>query len=229
MHRITTTELQSLLSAEWREVLEHTFKEQYWSNIAAVLSTQQYLPKKEEIFNAINNCPPNKVKAVIIGQDPYIHSSEAHGYSFSVQPSVTRLPPSLKTILEEVRDDYGMQTIPKNGCLLPWVSEGVLLLNSILTVSPGTSFSHKNIGWEYITSEIIRFLDNNYKLVFLAFGAQAQRVCNENISNNPVIKTGHPSPLNSKIKFSGSRCFNKANDELMKMNILPIRWTKLWN
>lgn len=228
MRRITTAELQSLLSPEWKAALEHTFKESCWSNIAATLSTQDYLPRKEDIFNAINNCPPSKVKAVIIGQDPYIHANEAHGYSFSVQPSVTRLPPSLKTILEEVRDNYGLQTIPKNGCLLPWVSEGVLLLNTILTVAPGSSNSHKNIGWESITSEIIRFLDKNYKLVFLAFGAQAQRVCNDNVSNNPVIKTGHPSPMNSKIKFTGSRCFNKANEELMNMNILPIRWTKLW-
>lgn len=228
MSRISATELQSFLIPEWRDALISTFDKPCWSNIAAVLSTQQYLPKKEEIFNALNNCPPNKVKAVIIGQDPYIHANEAHGYSFSVQPSVTKLPPSLKAIIEEVRIEYGLQTNPNNGCLLPWVSEGVLLLNTILTVSPGNSNSHKNIGWETITAAIISYLDNNHDVVFLAFGRPAQSVCDAYVTKHTVIKAGHPSPLNSKIKFMGSNCFTKANNELMNMNVLPIRWTKLW-
>ena len=133
----SVNEMQSLLSSEWLNVIGDEFSKSYWNDIIDVLNNEtNYLPEKRYIFSALNKCPPEKVKVVIIGQDPYIHSNEPHGLSFSVKPGV-KIPPSLRTVFEEICSEYSIDSLPKNGCLIPWISEGVLLLNSVLTVREG--------------------------------------------------------------------------------------------
>ena len=189
------------------------------------LNKSKFYPKIDQIFNAINNIELSKLKAVIIGQDPY-HNGSAHGYSFSVLPS-RQIPASLQNIFKELKTEYNISTLPSSGCLLPWTDEGVLLLNTILTVEPSKPKSHANIGWQDFTNAIIQYIDNNYKVVFLAWGNNAQKTCNI-VHNNPVIKSGHPSPLNTSKPFVGCNCFKECNNELIKMGILPIRWNVLW-
>jgi uracil-DNA glycosylase len=221
-------ELQSLLSSEWLSVIGDEFSKSYWHNIIDILNNEnKYLPEKKYIFSAFNNCPPGNVKVVIVGQDPYINSNEPHGLSFSVKPGV-RIPPSLRTIFEELCMEYGMGSLPKNGCLLPWTTEGVLLLNSVLTVREGKSDSHKGIGWENFTSSVIKYIDTHNVVVFMAWGAKAQKVCSENVKNNTVLTAGHPSPLNRSRPFKGCGCFREANSILMKNKLLPVRWILLW-
>lgn len=221
-------EMQSLLSPEWLDVIGDEFSKSYWNDIIETLNSDtNYLPEKKYIFNALNECPPENVKVVIIGQDPYIHSNEPHGFSFSVKPGV-RIPPSLRTVFEEICSEYSIDSLPKNGCLIPWVSEGVLLLNSVLTVREGKSDSHKGIGWENFTSAVIKYLDTHNIVVFMAWGAKAQKVCSDNVKNNVVLTAGHPSPLNKTKPFKGCGCFREANDILKKNKLLPVRWIKLW-
>lgn len=218
-------ELISLLSEEWRNVLN--LSNVNFQKIIDKLNSEKYYPKKEDIFNALNLCPPSKIKVVIIGQDPYINENEAHGFSFSVTPNV-RIPPSLRNIFEELKQEFDMKKIPKHGCLIKWVDEGVLLLNSILTVAAGKSKSHDKIGWDTFTQNIIEYIDNNCKVVFLALGNNAKLVC-KNVKNK-VLCYGHPSPLNtSDKKFLGCNCFVNVNEELIKMQILPIRWTIIFD
>ena len=222
------SELQSLLSQEWMDAVGEEFGKSYWNEIITTLNKdEKYLPEKKYIFNALNKCPPEKVKVVIIGQDPYIHSNEPHGFSFSVRPGV-RIPPSLRNIFEELRNEYNMNTLPNSGCLVNWESEGVLLLNSVLTVHEGKSDSHKGIGWENFTSAVIRYIDKHNTVVFMAWGAKAQKVCSDSVKNNTILTAGHPSPVNTSKPFKGCGCFREANSILRKNKILPVRWIKLW-
>ena len=222
-------EMRSLLSTEWLDVIGEEFSKPYWDNIINTLNKDKdYLPSKQYIFNALNKCPPEKVKVVIIGQDPYIQPNQPHGFSFSVRRGV-RMPPSLRNVLEELSTEYNIDSLPKDGCLEAWTSEGVLLLNSILTVSAGKSNSHKDIGWENFTSAVIRYLDNHNIVVFMAWGRAAQDVCSNNVRNNTVLTAGHPSPLNTTHVFKGCGCFREANEILKKNKILPVRWIKIWS
>lgn len=222
-------ELQNLLSHEWLNAVGDEFSKSYWNDIINTLnSDSKYLPEKKLIFNALNKCPPEKVKVVIIGQDPYIHSNEPHGFSFSVKPGV-RIPPSLRNIFEELCEEYSIENMPKNGCLIEWEKEGVLLLNTVLTVHEGKSDSHKGIGWENFTSAVIKYIDTHNSVVFLAWGAKAQKVCSDNVKNNVVLTAGHPSPLNRAKPFKGCGCFRETNSILQKNKILPVRWIKLWS
>ena len=223
-------ELASLLSPQWYAVIGDEFNKSYWNNLIDYLNKDlNYLPEKKYLFNALNDCPPDKVKVVILGQDPYIHENEAHGYSFSVPPGV-RIPPSLRNVFQELMNEYGMNEFPKSGCLTKWESEGVLLLNSILTVreGKGQSMSHKGIGWENFTSRIIRYIDMNSTVIFMAWGANAKKICIENVKNNTILTAGHPSPINTSNPFVGCNCFREANAILQKNKILPVRWIKLW-
>jgi len=222
-------ELEHLLSTEWFNVLKQEFSQDYWKSIIETLNkSQNYLPRKKDLFNALNSCPPNKVSVVILGQDPYIHENEAHGYSFSV-PTGTSIPPSLRNIFKEIAQEYNIQTIPTSGCLTSWANDGVLLLNSILTVEAGSSRSHKNIGWEQFTSAIIRYIDIHNKCVFLAWGKDAQTICQQQVNNNKILSAGHPSPLNTYNPFVGCNCFKTCNEILKENNILPIRWISVFN
>lgn len=227
-HINEVSDLQSLLCQEWYNVVKNEFANAYWQQIIAKLnSTNNYLPKKKDIFNALNACPPSKVKVVIIGQDPYIHENEAHGFSFSV-PDGTRIPPSLNNVFKELGSEYSKNIVPTSGCLTRWAEDGVLLLNSILTVEEGKSNSHKNIGWENFTSAIIRWIDNHCKVVFLSWGKGAQQITDQQVVNNKVLIAGHPSPLNTFKPFVGCGCFRECNDLLKSMNLLPVRWLSIF-
>lgn len=227
-HINSVEDFEHLLSTDWYDVLRSEFDKDYWQNIIITLNTSNYLPKKKDLFNALNKCSPSKVKVVILGQDPYIHENEAHGYSFSVKPG-TPIPPSLRNIFNELSHEYNMNTFPTNGCLTNWENDGVLLLNSVLTVEEGQSKSHKNIGWENFTSAIIRYIDNHNKCVFMAWGKEAQTICSNEVSNNKILIAGHPSPLNTFRPFVGCNCFKECNEILKNNKLLPVRWLSIYN
>ena len=136
---------------------------------------------------------------------------------------------NIRFVVEEIKDEYGLVNSPPNGCLVPWEDEGVLLLNSVLTLNAGQSNSHKNIGWEEFTSSVIKYIDNHNTCVFLAWGRNAQSLCEANVSINSVLTAGHPSPLNTTNPFRGCNCFRECNEILMQNKKLPVRWTKIWN
>ena len=228
MQGLTVEYLLSFLSNEWREVMSGELTKPYWNNIIRVLKqdSETFIPKPPLIFNALNVCPPNRVKVIIIGQDPYIHKEEAQGLSFSVNKKCT-IPRSLRTIYEELGREYDLKKLPSSGDLTNWTKEGVLLLNTILTVREGKSNSHKGIGWEEFTSAVIRYIDEHNKVVFLAWGIQSQKICREYVKNNTVLKAGHPSPLNRSNPFIGCNCFRETNRILVNKKILPIRWLRI--
>lgn len=224
---VTAAKLISMIPPAWKEVINTDIIP--FDNISNTLNKCTYCPKLKDIYAALNGVSPDNVKVVIIGQDPYHQPNVAHGYSFSVQPRAT-IPASLRTIHTELMNEYGISDPPSDGSLLPWVEEGVLLLNTILTVEQGHAASHKGIGWEELTSQVLEYIDNNCKCVFLAWGGFAIKLCEKSIKNSIVIQCGHPSPLNTgNNAFIGCDCFKKANEVLMSKGILPVRWTKLWN
>lgn len=180
-------------------------------------------PPKDQIFSALQYTPYNQVKAVIIGQDPYINPGQAHGMAFSVNPGIP-IPPSLMNIFLELQNDLGCY-IPNNGCLIPWANQGVLLLNSVLTVERGKSNSHKNIGWEQFTDAVIRtlnFLDHS--IVFMLWGRSAQR--KEKLidpNKHLILKAPHPSPLAGGA-FFGCNHFSICNQFLYEIMPDVIDW-----
>ena len=227
-HIENVEEIEHLISPEWFEVLKNEFACGYWADILAELNKSPYLPKKTDLFNALNHCPPKHVKVVIIGQDPYIHENEAHGYSFSVPKGVTP-PPSLRNVFNELIREYNQTLLPQNGCLTSWEDDGVLLLNSVLTVQPNVSHSHSCIGWEAFTSAIIRYIDRHNKCVFMAWGKDAQTICSNEVHNNKILMAGHPSPLNTYRPFVGCNCFKECNELLKSYNLLPVRWLSVFD
>ncbi|MCL5875928.1 MAG: uracil-DNA glycosylase [Candidatus Dependentiae bacterium] len=184
-------------------------------------------PEKKNIFAALRETPFDKVSVVIVGQDPYHGPGQAHGLSFSVPPGVPQ-PPSLKNIFKELHNDIGMP-IPKNGTLTSWAHQGVLLLNSILTVEAGQPASNAGHGWEFFTDAIIeQLLKRNHPLVLLLWGSYAQKKINSlHVHSDPkkhlILKAGHPSPL-SVTKFLGRRHFSKTNEFLKKHHLPEINW-----
>ncbi len=185
---------------------------------------KSYYPEKKNIFKALEICPINKTKVVILGQDPYHGKDQAHGLAFSVQKSQP-IPPSLKNIFKELQLDMGI-SIPANGDLQRWARQGVLLLNSILTVSPESPGSHKNIGWEEYTDSIIEKLnDQKENLVFMLWGAYAQKKDKLlNSKEHLILKAPHPSPLSAYRGFIGCKHFSKCNQYLKEKNIDVIKW-----
>ena len=182
-------------------------------------------PPRSLIFNALNTTPLNQVKVVIIGQDPYHGPNQAHGLSFSVQRGVA-LPPSLRNIFHELHTDLGVP-IPKHGDLTHWAEQGVLLLNSVLTVEAGQPTSHQKQGWEDFTDHVIDVLNQQREhIVFILWGAYAQRK-GQRIDQNKhlVLKAAHPSPLSAnRGGFFGCKVFSKANNYLKQNGIEPINW-----
>ena len=184
--------------------------------------TKTIYPLKENVFNALKLTPYDKVKVVIMGQDPYHGEGEAHGLSFSVQKGI-KLPPSLQNIFKELYDDLGI----KNGTcgdLTPWAKEGVLLLNSILTVRKDSPLSHKDLGWQLLTDHIIKILNlKKEPIVFILWGSFAKSkkefITNK---NHLIIESTHPSPFSARSGFFGSRPFSKTNNFLKKNNIKEI-------
>jgi len=182
-------------------------------------------PKPNDIFNAFKLTPFDKVKVVIIGQDPYHGPNQAHGLCFSVQQGVAT-PPSLQNIYKELHNDIEF-VIPNHGCLEKWAEQGVLLLNATLTVQAGQAHSHANIGWEQFTDKVIEKLnDEKTGLVFLLWGSQAQRKGHMiDPTKHYMLKSTHPSPLSAHRGFLGCRHFSKTNEILRKLGKEPIDWS----
>ena len=212
----------------WNKLLEKELEKPYFQILKQKITTE-YLnktiyPPEKLIFNAFSLTPLDKVKVVILGQDPYHGKDQAHGLSFSVQKEI-KIPPSLMNIYIELKSDINKE-IPKNGFLKNWSSQGVLLLNNILTVRSGEPNSHKNLGWEKFTESTIYLISKRMKnLVFLLWGNDAQKKEKYIHPNNHlVLKTVHPSPLSAYRGFFGSKHFSKTNDYLKKNNIKEIIW-----
>ncbi len=182
-------------------------------------------PAEENIFNALKMTSFEEVKVVVLGQDPYHDFGQAYGLAFSVPESLQKLPPSLKNIYKELAADIGCD-IPKHGCLDSWAEQGVLLLNTVLTVTAHNANSHKNIGWEEITDLIIRRISEEKEhVVFILWGANA--ISKKNLidcTKHAVIESVHPSPLSASRGFFGSKPFSRCNEELKKFNLTPIDW-----
>jgi len=214
----------------WLKYIEAEFDKEYMRNIKkSILNSKKsgkiIYPKNNEIFNAINLTEFEKTKVIILGQDPYHGPEQAHGLSFSVRNGI-KPPPSLLNIFKEIEFDLSIKVNKEDGDLTRWAKQGVLLLNSLLTVEKGSPLSHKDIGWETLTDKIIETLSENKKnLVFILWGSHARSkkslICkNENL----IIESAHPSPLSAHRGFIGSKPFSRTNDYLIKNNINPVNW-----
>ena len=216
------------INNEWDEILKTEFEKEYFKSLMKFLEneylTSRIYPKKDDIFNSMRNTSYSDVKAVIIGQDPYHGENQAHGMAFSVKEGVA-IPPSLVNIFKEIKDDLGFE-IPKSGYLMAWAKEGVLLLNTVLTVRAGEANSHKNKGWETFTDSIISHLNRREKpIVFLLWGAPAHKKQKLITNTNHFILTApHPSPLSSYRGFFGCKHFSKTNELLSSIGEKPINW-----
>lgn len=216
------------IESSWYEVLKQEFEEPYFYEIKSFLiqEKRQYIvyPPSQLIFNAFNLTPFDKVKVVILGQDPYQNVGQAHGLAFSV-PNGIMPPPSLKNIFKELQSDIGMP-IPTNGNLESWAREGVLLLNSCLTVRANNPASHQGIGWQRFTDAAINALSEKKEhIVFLLWGNYA--IAKEKLIDTRkhlVLKTVHPSPLSANRGFFGCRHFSQTNTYLSSNGISPIKW-----
>lgn len=213
----------------WKRHLDPEFKKDYMLNLKTFLKQQRDVkaiiyPQPEDCFSAFKLTPFNKVKVVILGQDPYHGPNQAHGLCFSVKPGV-KIPPSLVNIYKELKSDLGINP-PANGYLEGWARQGVLLLNSTLTVESGMAGSHQKKGWEQFTDRAIELLNEEREhLVFVLWGAYAQKKGSFiDTKKHLVIKSPHPSPLSSHRGFFGSRPFSKINRYLKSKGISPIDW-----
>ncbi|WP_423227505.1 uracil-DNA glycosylase [Paenibacillus filicis] len=216
------------LANDWEELLKEEFQQPYYLELREFLkseyATQTIFPDMHDIYNALRHTPYHGVKAVILGQDPYHGAGQAHGLSFSVKPGVPA-PPSLQNMLKELRDDLGCQ-LPDNGCLIPWSDQGVLLLNTVLTVREGAANSHKGRGWERFTDCIISLLNEREKpIVFILWGSHAQAKM-QLITNkrHHILRSVHPSPLSSHRGFFGSKPYSQTNAFLSSIGSEPIDW-----
>ena len=216
------------IEKSWLTQLSSEFEKDYMRKLSLFLKeekkTKTIYPSGSKIFNAFNLTPFSKVKVVILGQDPYHGPNQANGLSFSVNKSFP-IPPSLKNIFKELFDDFGIQP-PNSGCLERWSNQGVLLLNTYLTVEKGKPGSHRNIGWERFTDYVLSKLSENKKnIVYLLWGKHAQEKAKIiNNANNKIIMSAHPSPYSANYGFFGSRPFSKANDFLVNTNQTKINW-----
>lgn len=217
------------LNKNWNELLKDEFKKEYFLKLDRFLEDETkagkvLFPKKENIFTALNQTPFDKVKVVIIGQDPYHGANQAHGLSFSVNKGI-KVPPSLVNIYKELHSDLGL-SIPAHGNLEAWAKEGVLLLNNVLTVEESKAGAHHKKGWEIFTDKIIDLIGQKREnIVFILWGAPAQKKAERvDESKHCLIKSVHPSPLSSYRGFFGSSPFSKTNIYLESKGIKAINW-----
>ncbi|KIR01918.1 Uracil-DNA glycosylase, family 1 [Lachnospiraceae bacterium TWA4] len=216
------------ISNDWLEPLKPEFSKPYYKKlyykVKEEYTTREIFPRSSEIFSAFELTPLSKVKVVILGQDPYHNVGQAHGLSFSVKPGV-ETPPSLVNIYKELHDDLGCY-IPNNGYLKKWADQGVLLLNTVLTVRAHQANSHHGIGWEEFTDAAIRAVNAvNRPIVFILWGSPARR--KKVMLNNPnhlILEAPHPSPLSAYRGFFGSKPFSKTNEFLESHGVEPIDW-----
>ena len=216
------------LGNSWDEILKGEFQKPYYLKLRQFLveeyQTKTIYPHMNNIFNALKLTAYEEVKVVILGQDPYHGPNQAHGLSFSVQPGI-KTPPSLLNMYKELNDDLGC-FIPNNGYLIPWAKQGVLLLNTVLTVREGEANSHRNKGWETFTDEIIKKLNERQKpIVFLLWGNTAkEKIKYITNPNHYILTTVHPSPLSATRGFMGCKHFSKTNKILKDVGERPIDW-----
>ena len=214
----------------WDELLKDEFKKPYYLKLRQFLineyRSQVIYPNMYDIFNAMKITSYEDVKVVIIGQDPYHGENQAHGLSFSVKKGIAP-PPSLVNIFKEIKSDVGVDNSGKHGELTKWAEEGVLLLNSCLTVRAGKANSHRGMGWENFTDDVIRLLNQREKpMVFMLWGANAK--AKAQLITNPahlVLTAAHPRPLSAYNGFFGCKHFSKANDFLVKNGMTPVNWS----
>lgn len=220
--------MANILKNDWKDLLEDEFNKEYYQTLRSFLineyKTKTIYPDKYDIFNALHFTSYKDIKVVILGQDPYHGPGQAHGLSFSVNPGI-KIPPSLLNIYKELNSDLGCY-IPNNGYLKKWADQGVLLLNTSLTVRAGEANSHKSIGWEIFTDKIISLVNEKEDpVVFLLWGNNAIKKKNLITDKRHLILTSvHPSPLSASRGFFGSKPFSKINNFLISINKKPIDW-----
>ena len=215
-----------MIGNDWDKVLKNIYDGEYFRPLLLRVQNEYknkvIFPPKYEVFNAFRLTPFANVKVVIVGQDPYHGVGEAHGLSFSVRDGV-KLPPSLKNIYKELYDDLGVP-IRTSGDLSSWAKQGVLMLNSTLTVEKDNANSHSNIGWQQFTDDVIKLIDNNKRdVVFILWGNYA-RSKKTLIKNNYIIESAHPSPFSAYNGFFGSKPFSKCNNYLKSKGLEEIKW-----
>ena len=220
--------MKEIIHNSWQTVLSAEFEKPYYQESREFLKkeyqTQTIYPDMYHLFSALELTPFEEVKVVILGQDPYHGPNQAHGLSFSVQPGV-KVPPSLANIYKELQADLGYQPV-NHGFLESWAKQGVLLLNTVLTVRAGQAYSHRGKGWEQLTDVIIEKLNEREKpVVFILWGRPAQeKIKMIDTTRHVIIKSPHPSPLSAHRGFFGSRPFSQANAALERLGETPIDW-----
>lgn len=220
--------LREMMPKTWRDVLSMEFDKPYIADLEAFLNRAYdegpVYPPKHEIFSAFELTPFDKVKVLIIGQDPYHGPGEAHGLSFSVKPGV-RIPPSLRNIYKELHTDMGIAP-SNNGHLIPWAEQGVLMLNAVLTVKHKTANAHQKKGWEKLTTAAVQALGRRQKpLVAILWGAKAKKNARHLQGGaHRILESAHPSPLSAYNGFWDSRPFSQTNDQLCDWGDTPINW-----
>lgn len=222
--------LLSTVTNDWAPIMKQEGQKPYYQKLTEFVRNEyvgtEYTiyPPSEDLFTALNLTPLSEVKAVILGQDPYHDVNQAHGLCFSVQPGV-KVPPSLVNIYKELQQDLGLK-IPNNGYLVKWAKQGVLMLNTVLTVRAHQANSHKGKGWEKFTDAIIQAVNEQERpIVFILWGKNARD--KKKMLTNPkhlILESAHPSPLSAHNGFFGSKPFSKTNDFLKENNVVPIDW-----
>lgn len=214
------------LPACWRMALGAEFQQPYYVKLMQFLQHErdqnQVFPAEADVFNALMLTPLENVRVVILGQDPYHDDGQAHGLSFSVQQGV-RLPPSLRNIFRELHSDLGIEPSP-HGCLQAWAEQGVLLLNTVLTVRAHAAGSHRGHGWEQFTTRVIHCVNEQRTAAFVLWGNHAQQKADLISDRHLVIRSPHPSPLSARRGFFGSRPFSQVNEFLERTGQRPIGW-----
>lgn len=217
-----------MITEKWDKILEEEYKKEYFIKLLKTLQieyrTKTIFPPKHDVFKAMRLTDYDNIKVVILGQDPYHGEGEAEGLSFSVRDGI-RKPPSLKNIFKELEDDLGYKE-PQSGSLVKWAKEGVLLLNSLLTVEKDKPLSHKTLGWERFTDEVIKKInEKETPVVFILWGAYAKSkktyITNK---NHYIIESTHPSPFSARNGFFGSKPFSKTNNFLISKKISPVNF-----
>lgn len=217
-----------MIGNDWDIILKDEISKEYFINLLNFIKkeyqTKTIYPKQTEIFKAFRNTSYKDTKVVILGQDPYHGEGQAEGLSFSVKLGIQK-PPSLQNIFKELHDDLGY-AIPKNGSLVPWTEEGVLLLNTVLTVEASKPASHKDLGWETFTDAVIKKLnEKETPIVFILWGSFARS--KKKLITNPIhgiVESPHPSPFSAYNGFFGSKPFSKTNNFLVSKGLKPINW-----
>lgn len=216
------------LGNDWDNIIGGEFEKEYYLKLRMFLKEEyanhRVFPDMYDLFSALKATPYSKVKVVILGQDPYHEEGQAHGMAFSVKPGIA-IPPSLLNMYKELKNELGLE-IPKTGYLMPWAQQGVLLLNTVLTVREGNANSHQNKGWEIFTDEIIKKLnERSDSVIFLLWGNNARKKA-ELITNtrHHILEAAHPSPLSASRGFLGCGHFKKANEILIAQLKSPIDW-----